>query len=250
MITSFNEYHLGDNLIHLHYLRKMALRYPAQQFLHFVQRVYIKQLIEAVEDLGNVAVDDINHKPPEAINVWKNRHGDFYTHPLRNDWAAYHIEFFHKLSAEFGLVSPMCEARDFLMSAPRIASKSHYPAYDCLVINSPPQSNQLKRMGGFDLDRIIQSLMKKGHSVIATAKNGYNAPVAGLSLMDIGSLSLGCKNIIGVATAPLWPCLNIWNDAAYKLFFLDDERVNISPNTEHAETYDEAMGRLTARGLL
>lgn len=248
MISTYCDYHLGDHLIHLNYLIRVVRQNPWLDFTHYCYRGYIPQLKEMLEGTG-IALADITYKPDDAINVWKNRNGDFFGHDCQLDWLKYHLWFFDKLSKELGFDSPMDGARDFLLDVERI-KKNSFPKFDFLVINSAPMSNQLQKITGLDVHNLIGALVKTGYKVITTAPNAYGIPISGMSLMDIGGLSLGCKNIIGVATGPMWPCLNIWNDDKYKLWFLDKERVNISPNTDHAETYIEALHALENRNLL
>ena len=33
---TYNRFHLGDNLLHLHFLRHLALKYPEHTFIHAV----------------------------------------------------------------------------------------------------------------------------------------------------------------------------------------------------------------------
>ena len=69
---SYNEFHLGDNLIHLHFLRKLALKYPDEFFVHAVQPCHLLQLGEAIEDVPNIRLDPLENKAAGSVNVWKN----------------------------------------------------------------------------------------------------------------------------------------------------------------------------------
>jgi hypothetical protein len=74
----------------------------------------------------------------------------------------------------------------------------------------------------------------------------------GLSVTEIGHLSLHCHTILMVSTGPSWPTFNIWNQdtVMHRIILLEPERVNLAPNTTHCATIDEAAEVLKGIGLL
>ena len=67
MIHTYNEYHLGDQLIHLNYLRKVCKENPHLDFTHHCQEQYHAQLLPLCED-APILLRDLRI-PPEAFNL-------------------------------------------------------------------------------------------------------------------------------------------------------------------------------------
>lgn len=253
MIETFCNYHLGDQLVHLHYTRKLVERDPSLCFTHAAPPILLPQLYEVVTDLPQIKLIECDAKSDRAIDVWKNRKGDFYTHPKRDDWVAYHLEFFDALSRELGLDSPLQEARDFLFDYPAIIDNEHEDKFDFLIVNSPPLSNQCQGYEPAQMDRLIGILADKGFSVITTLPSGLQGiPYTHCTVTKIGGISLQCENIVGVATGPMWTTMNVWNEdtVALRVLLLEPERVNIAPRTHHANSVERAIGILIEEGAL
>ena len=248
MIPTYCEWHLGDNLIHANWLRRVAARAPSERFVHAARAEYLQQLREVVEDLPNIELVSLNDRPP-SVNVWKNRRGDFYDHPLRDDWVAYHLEFFAGLARDLGVENPAAAPDDLLFDFPRLRAKE-WPKFDFLVINSIPMSGQFR---GYDIaffDIMIAELRKRG-SVIVTGPSFAPGIASTLSYLgypltvaDIGALSIGCKHIIGVPTGPIWTTFNVWNRDLPRILFLDREYINLTPGVVHVKSIGEAMAHL------
>ena len=115
---TYNQFHLGDNLIHLHFLRHLALKYPGHRFTHALKETAIPLLADCVEDVENVSLirlEDMQlHPNARWINSWKNAGcemgpdrsfvpGFWDTHPLRNDFSGFYLELFGILSRQMGL---------------------------------------------------------------------------------------------------------------------------------------------------
>lgn len=250
-VETHNIYHLGDNLIHCNYLRRLAIAYHDVQFRHAAHKAYLSQLREVVEDLPSITLVPLEEAGSESIDVWKNRKGGFIGHRLQADWVGFHLEFFDKLSLELGFKTPIQSADDLLFDYPAIAPLSPdtairayiSPPVDIIVVNSPPMSGQCANPG--DLLWLVQGLMDRGHSVQYTWPH-YQGTVSAW-----GALSRSCKYIIGVATGPMWPTFNVWNkDTCERIIMLDSERINLCPNTTHIRNVHQAMAILSARGLL
>lgn len=252
---SYCHFHIGDNLAHLHYLRKQAIKYPEHKFVHAVNFEYLSQLIEVVCDLSNIALIDIAYKPHQAVDAWKNRDGFIDLHPRQKDYAQVYLDFFREYSEGIGLETPFVSRSDLLFDYPAILKKRFQP-FDFLVVNSVPLSLQFVGFQSSDFDLLVGALLANGHSVVTTAPTIYpQVPSAynnRLSISAIGGLSLACKYVLGICNGPTWPTFNIWNvnSVQSRILLLDTEEVHIAPNTGHAQSMARMMEMLKQMGLL
>src|SRR5258705_8913617 len=123
MITrTHNAYHLGDNLVHLHFLRKVALDNPDRQFVHYAQNQYNWQLRDVIKDVPNIKLDDFGYTlPSDSINAWRGDKEFWYHHPDRNDFVKFHLEaWFPYLCERMQVENPMRTATDMLFDYPAI----------------------------------------------------------------------------------------------------------------------------------
>ena len=261
MITrTHNGYHLGDNLVHLHFMRKVALANPDREFIHAAQWQYIRQLSDLTSDVPNLNLMEYGYlTPSDSINAWRGDKQFWYSHPDRNDFVKFHVEaWFPFLADRMSVENPIKCAKDMLFDYPAI--KNRIPTipgpFDVLVINSPPGSGQFQQYSEFQIGRLAESIFLNNRSVITTSRTP-TFPVActadtNLSVTGIGQLSLHCHTILMVSTGPSWPTFNVWNQESVKnrIILLDNERVNLSPNTTHCRTIDEASEVLKGIGLL
>ena len=137
MIHTYNEYHLGDQLIHLHYLRKVCKENPHLDFTHHCQEQYHAQLLPLTED-APILLRDL-HIPPGAFNSWIGYKNFFYNHGARRDWVVFHQSWFDYLSDRLEVANPIACKEDFLFDYPALGAPTQYE-FDYLLINSPPAS--------------------------------------------------------------------------------------------------------------
>ena len=260
MITrTHNGYHLGDNLVHLHFLRKVALANPDRQFIHAAQWQYLKQLQDLVLDVPNLSLTDYNYLPPaDSINAWRGDKQFWYSHPDRNDFVKFHVEsWFPYLADRMKVENPVRKREDMLFDYPALLRRKVgelYPACDVLVINSAPGSGQV----GYDqfaLAMMADAISAKGFSVVVTdiyPENLVSTQRLGFNITQIGHLSLSCHAIFMVSTGPSWPTFNIWNQDTVmnRIVLLDSERIWLSPHTIHCRNVGEASEVLKEAGLL
>jgi hypothetical protein len=290
---SYNRFHLGDNLIHLHFLRHLALTYPEHTFIHALKETYLGQLGESIEDVKNISLIPLEnmelHPGCRWMNAWKNAGceigpdapfspGFWDTHPRRNDFSCFYLELFGILSRQMGLESPFHEPDDLWFDYPRIrdgrnctkilndvsVNQPGAPAFDFLIVNSLPLSGQLRAFRGDPdhLTPLIEELATR-YRVIVT--HPVNRPPAespgppilctqdyGLSITDIGTLSLNCPYLLMVSTGPSWTTFNVWNRQTVKLrvILVDAEQLNFGGNTVQASTREAARMILAEHGLL
>jgi hypothetical protein len=254
-ISTFNALHLGDNLVHLHFLRKMAQAYPEIHFIHGAQDHHLAQLYPVWQDLENLTVKSIAEVGQGSINAWRGAGGHWYAHPQRNDFVAYHLDWFRHLARTMGLESPIHCGRDMLFDYPALRPPQLRYPLDFLIINSPPSSGQWQGFDGAGFARLARSLAEK-YSVLTTAPCGGNIGCTqdvGGDITHIGMVSHRARCIIGCVTGPMWPCLNQWNadTVALRVHLLDQERVDYIPErTVHCNSLSLVPEILRDRGLL
>jgi len=206
MIRTYNEYHLGDQLIHLNYLRRLGL--PAT---HYCKAEYHKQLQPLV--LGtDIVLMDLPAKPEDAVNAWIGADNYFYNHPMKKHWVEFHLDWFEHLSNTLGVTIVMVSQDDFLFDYSALMA-IQAEQYDYLIINSPPKSNQLPSFNQDAFKRMAQELLDQGHTVISTYPLQIcpNTLEKGLDVTQIGILSKAVQHIIAVDTGPLWTTYNVHN---------------------------------------
>jgi hypothetical protein len=258
-----NGYHLGDNLVHLNFLRKVALAHPDRQFVHAAQWQYEKQLKDVISDVPNIKLEHFGYMTPAlSIDSWRGAGGFWYNHEHRNDFVKFHTDFwFPYLASQMGVDNPIQSAKDMLFDYPTILHglNGKFPnGCDVLVINSPPGSGQFSGYNGYALAELASAISANGFKVVATAElpshivNVETTVKAGLTATQIGSLSIHCHSILMVSTGPSWSTFNIWNQDTVlnRIILLDSERVWLSPNTIHCSNIAEAGNVLKESGLI
>jgi hypothetical protein len=258
-ISTYNAFHLGDNLVHLNFLRRCAQKYPEIAFTHTSRGEHFAQLQPLVADLPNLTLYP-DATPHDAIDAWRGAEGHWYAHPLRNNFLAYHLDWFRHLAAQMGLESPITCAADMLFDYPAVGpSLVDAPFYDLLIVNSQPNSGQWSGFSAAGFDDLVAQLIDDGHRVLTTAPTATAAdctqlyfphPNRALDVTAIGRLSQRVKCIIGCVTGPMWPTFNIWAKPALRLHLLDHERVELTANTVHANSLSLVPEILAERGLL
>jgi len=297
LYQTYSKLHLGDNLVHLNFLRKLSARYPEGKFVHATTAGYLPQLREVIKDIPAISLIPLEELRGSATNAWTGAGrwlwfmpmGGFRDgHPNTADWSGFHVDWFRHLAAKMGLESPIEKPADLLFDYPAIQESvpvaEHWKC-DVLVINSRPASGQLKAYKDqTGLHGIYTRLFQKGHHFQNTQSDDFLAPVIdrlceaghqvvttqpyqtkrinqptppcttehGLTVTNIGNLSLRCKYIVMISTGPIFPTLNVWNVETVKLrvVLLDCERLNLPGNMVYSNTAEGAMRALKAEGLI
>lgn len=253
-VTTFSDVRLGDNLAHLHFLRKVAQANPEVTFEHAAHLCYLPQLIDVVADLPNIVLRDVRYIEKKwAINSWKNAGRFWERHELRNDYGAFMVAFFDKLAAEMGVANPIKTPADLLFDYPAIKDTAAEP-FDFLVVNSEPMSGQWRSMDIADVDQLAVDLSLR-HKVVTTRPVRPFIPCTqrtNVSVTGIGGVSRFCKYVVMISTGPSWITFNVWNQKSVKLriVFLEEERVELSPNTHTTNRVEIARELLREKGLL
>jgi len=232
MIHTYNEYHLGDQLVHLNYLRQVCKENPHLEFTHHCQEQHHSQLLPLCEGVP-ISLQGLSI-PPGAINAWIGRENYFYNHPARADWVLFHLAWFDYLSDLLEVANPIACREDLLFDYPALNAPTRYE-FDYLIINSPPHSGQLPTFNPEFFIKRARDLSNEGYKVITTHPTGVCQSTLELrmTVSDIGALSNGARHIEGVATGPMWTTFNIFNKdkVLSRVFYCAHQTVNLTDST-------------------
>lgn len=255
--NSHCEYHLGDLMPHLHFLRRLGIENPGERFNFYCHPCYHVELVPIIKNVENVVLYSIDVDRRVSRNVWKNAGNAWQNSRFRYDWANFYGEWFRVLSAEMGLPSPIRVVEDLLFDEPTIREPlpPGIPPAAVLINNAQPCSGQFLAYNATDcLDPLIAAIAKK-HSVITTSKSATGVPCTrdyGLNCAQIGGLSLGCEHVVAIVNGPCWMTFNKWNRERMKtwLFLRDNgENMNLMPTEHYASTLDMALKKAQILGL-
>lgn len=244
-VYTYEVHNLGDQIVFLHLLRTLARQSPETDFVHFCGAHHHSQLHEVVRDIPNILLSDFEsplwrQQKNEAICVWKNHQDVWVDSPLRWDWSNFTL-WHHKVTARrMGFDSPFTCREHLLLDYPALEPEEKCPPVDFLIVNSEPCSGQFTPMaqhGSGYLDELICKLAAN-HTVMVTnpVEGCVRTPTctreAGLTISQIGALSVNCRHHIMVASGPMWPTLNTHShhnsDGRVRIALLDNgEKLNM-----------------------
>lgn len=219
-VETFNEFHLGDNLIHLNYLYRLAQAYPNTRFVHYCQDDYLPQLEQLQLELdAKIHLASLSKKTTDSVNCWIGHEQYFYTSPLRGDWCLFHLAFFERLSRILSVENPITSISDLLFKFPVLQKVSIAKSYDFLINNAAPMSGQCIGYNSIDFVNLVKILKGCGYSVITTCPTGECESTLDLKLgvVGIAGVSNRSKVIIGVPNGPMWLTYNVFNLDVVKL---------------------------------
>lgn len=255
MIKTFNAFHLGDNLVTLHFLRAIARAHPHETFQHCCSSCYLPQLVEVVRDLPNLTVSALD-ECADGVNTWCGTDGWWYHQPDTDSWATTYLRWLGIVATRIGKPMPFTQPADLLFDYPALLHPSPSGFHSILVVNSPPLSGQFQGYSNDGFDRIIRLLYSAGHHVVTTSPSLISdVPCTrdqNATITTIGRFSQTCRAIVGVATGPMWTTWNIWNRTLInpRIILSDRERVDIAPNTIHCNSLTLVPELLKENGLL
>lgn len=160
------------------------------------------------------------------------------------------MDFLNAHCREEGLEAPYRSTHDMLWRSPAILEPVPVKPFDILVVNCDPLSGQCPHYSRSEVDGLLLQLVAKGHRVLCT--NATNAaPWGNFTLREIANLSTRAKCILGVASGPLWPTFNIWNQHVTRYVWLDPMRLNFgSTKIRNAANAEQTRVHLTEDGWL
>lgn len=250
-VYTYNDFHLGDNLIFLHLLRSLAKSHVSTPFVHFCHAHYHEQLKEVVDDLPNILLEPFEsplwlHHRHHAVNTWKNCEGHWEKSPVRWDWVNHTLEHHRWTARRMGFESPFTCREHLLFDYPALEYKAYPPRdeKEFLIGDSEPSSGQLSEWADHSKNpfiRLVIGLIDSQKSMHTTS--GFKK--SGVSISAIGRLSSVCKNHIMVASGPFWPTLNVHNhhnqDGRKRIVLLDNgERLEM-PGITQCANVEEVM---------
>ena len=214
-------YHLGDNLIHVNYIKRAARKNPKIKFIHYAKKSYIKDLKLCIGKMENVQILPLRKRPFFSVDSWKNYGGYWGQHPHKNDFVKFHLNFFEILSKKLDIENPIQCRNDLIFESDVfVENLKKYENYDILIVNSKPLSGQFIYEEQ-EFNRLILSLAHKFKLI--TTQKVKNLPCTTdyqMSVHDIGTLSLSCKYHLMISTGPSWVVLNDYNLNNSKGIFL------------------------------
>lgn len=229
-INTYNELHLGDNVYHLDYLKKIINKYPEYRFAHYCNAQYHTQLqatLVGYED--TIRLYSTLNIPLNSINSWIGSGGWFYTWvsnkidklPILYD--EMYIEWYNLLETTYGLPNPIKTSDDFLLHFNGLDVYDLEKTYDVLIINSVPMSGQY--VYEYELFyKFCNTMSGNGMTLITTNKlENYECTLDyNYNICDIAKISTKCKYILAIHTGPLALCLNKYTINNVEFFHILD----------------------------
>lgn len=222
-ISHYCEYHLGDCVYHLHYLR-LLVHDKDVCITFYVQPQYIDELqnhIIGYED--KIKLGSLYNTPTDALNChmncnrfWSNYCDKYYNGQrdgVKADISKFWPKWFNYFSKKMGMESPIVETEDMLSDYPALLETNKLTdKVDVLIINSLPMSGQYEYEED-EFRRVIRECTEKGMRVVVTkhiddveCTLDYN-----FNLIQIGSIAISAKKIIAVNTSPIILSINKYN---------------------------------------
>ena len=233
-INTYMEPHLGDNVYHLDYLRKVVDLDSSYHFTHYAREQYLNELqTHLVGYENNIILKSYNKGiPPDTIHGWINTNnwfeGDYRPKAFKLEGCpiAYdkmYINWYNHLEEKYNIPNPIKTSEDFKTKFNGLEIYDLEKEYDVLLINSIPQSGQYLYE-----EELFKELAFKfktsGYNIISTYKIeeiectlDYN-----YGLTQIAKISTKTPIIIAVHTGPLALCLNKYSLANAQLFHILD----------------------------
>ena len=251
--NTYMELHLGDNVYHLDYLRKIIDNNPEYSFTHYAREIYLNELqAQIIGYENNVQLKSIEQGYPlDSIHGWINTDNWFhgYYRPkafqLEGCPIAYdkmYIEWYDLLEQKYNLPNPIKTSEDFKLKFVGLDVYDLEKEYDVLIINSVPQSGQYNYEEVLFKD-LAYHLINQGYNIITTKKIDdiectldYN-----YNLTQIAKISTKTPIIIAVHTGPLSLCLNKITLENCKFFHILD--------INHSFSYDKITCSSTLQSI-
>lgn len=213
---SYNEFHLGDNIITLHLLRALAKAHPEDMFFHACHPHYLYQLHEVVRDIPNIRLADISTFPEKekAVNTWKNAEGHWERSPNRWDWPAHTLEHHEWTAQRMGLSSPFTCREHLLFDYPALGESPRFQTKirEFLVGNSAPSSGQYSEWADHTALPMMHFIGLLGNRCVTTSQLQQHS----LTVSEIGAMSCYVTHHIMVANGPFWATLNTHNNHSHQ----------------------------------
>lgn len=213
-IHLYNRYHLGDQLLNIHFLSKYLKQHPEFRFYNYMLPQYIEEanLHRHPEVEGRIINRPLSEAPATAQDSWINREG-FYEKRIISagkygfmDYDTFYLEFYKYLFGILNTPIPEWNIEDTLLDHPIIMDTSEKREFDFLIVNSDTRSGQWP-YDPESWNTLIRDLKGKGYKVVTTQKSAFNSVPStledfGMTLLELGRLAGNCRYVIGNHTAP------------------------------------------------
>lgn len=239
MIFSFyNDWHLGDCVLHLYYLRALEDYGYEHTYDFYVRPEYISELQTQITGYKNIRILPRQYAPSNSINSWINVNNYFFNDILSWDYNNFYIRWFGYLSEKIGLINPVksmvCKYKEIINNIPK-------DSWDILYINSEGFSN------GYIYNKMqydeLANLLEKKFKILTTHKiDGFECTRDyNWNLLQIAGASINCKYVIGNNTSPIHLCFNKWTLPNIKKWFVLDARntFTFNNNIEIIQEYSQ-----------
>lgn len=229
----YNPYHLGDSYFVLHFLRKVCQSNNDIRFILQTAKGYWEECGSFIGEFRDrILLQELKRKN-EGINGW---YGSIRLKTGFRD-GAYVInerydEFFDYLSGQIGVDNPVKGKNCTLIDHPAIKEDKRNLDCDILLVNSLPLSRQYLYFED-QFERKVNELKERYKIVCTRSIKNVDIPCTvdyRMNLLEIGNLSTKAKYVIGIATAPIIPCFNIYNIDTVKKWFVLSKRSTYSYN--------------------
>jgi len=227
MIHQFHNHHgFGDCFWHMNWLDRAKI--PSILYCKEEHHADLKDLFPNAP----VKLRPIQEHPNDSFNCWIGASLPFSWHASlcpRNLILFLCETWFEQLSRMAGVENPFKFVEDFLYQGycKEPSNKT------TLLIDCEPRSGQWSQM---DMEGLKNLNAPRLHRI----RHGE------YSLRHIGLISTHSDIIAGVATGPLWPCLNTSNKGKKFVILLDQVELNYGPSLEiiHCKTVKELEAHL------
>jgi hypothetical protein len=215
-ISFISETHLGDCIMFTDFLNKMVKIDDNIIVHYYIIEKYKDQVEEFIENPKRIISHPRTNAPHDAERAWMAQYGQITHIPF--DFGKLKLSFYKKFCNVLNLKCPYMDMIDLLPNSELIKENPNDEEWDILLINSDGDSGQTSGKP-LECDKFIERFK---HKKVITTKKINNAPCTldlNYSVLDIGNLSLKCKKIIGVHTAPWHLCMNKKNYDMGKIFY-------------------------------
>lgn len=206
--------------------------------------IYHDQLRELVAGT-DITIKDLSHTPVDSMDAWIAS-GLFESQGIRyenqTDIMGFVQRYFNAMGESVNLGRPFERREDMLCEWPVLEEGSHFTGI--LFVNADPKSGQCPGYSSSEMDALIQNTEAAGNSVCSIEG-------ADLTLAQIGRLSRHAKLIVGCATGPWWPTMNVWNRQTPRICMLDPMKLDYCDvPIFHARNATEVMGIMKEKKYL
>ena len=223
VISFYNEHHYGDNILNLKFLYNISSSLANRKIHYYYQDKYNKQKeLDRYVNKDIVQLLPLASKPADAIHLWM---GNNIGNVISTDFERYYELLYKNILSSLSINAPI----DTSLYQPEPYLEDIYKGLnakfhdlDVLIINSHPQSGQLKTYDKAPIDAMCIRLQGK-YKIATTTPVNYAIPCTmrdGLFLQDIGAISTHAKYIIAVFSGPITACFNSSTKKNVKRWFI------------------------------